>query len=64
MNIGTFISSPGCPLLSADESKIPWDGPAFSQRMLDEGKLFAQLAEKSKSPEGSPLSMQFKKGIN
>ena len=29
-----------------------------------EGKLFALLTEKSKSPEGSHLNMQFKKGIN
>lgn len=35
MDINTLISSSGRLQLSADESKIPWDEPAFSQRMLE-----------------------------
>lgn len=35
MDINTLISSSGHLQLSADESKIPWDEPAFSQRMLE-----------------------------
>ncbi|EBS6152052.1 class I SAM-dependent methyltransferase, partial [Salmonella enterica subsp. enterica serovar Inganda] len=35
MDISTLISSSGQLQLSADESKIPWDEPAFSQRMLE-----------------------------
>lgn len=34
MDISTLISSPLHIQLSAEESKIPWDEPAFSQRML------------------------------
>jgi len=35
MDISTLIFASGRPQLSADESKIPWDEPAFSQRMLE-----------------------------
>lgn len=35
MDISTLIFSSGRPQLSADEHKIPWDDPAFSQRMLE-----------------------------
>lgn len=34
MDISTLISSSRHVQLSAEESKIPWDEPAFSQRML------------------------------
>ena len=34
MDISTLISSSRHIQLSAEESKIPWDEPAFSQRML------------------------------
>lgn len=35
MDINTLIFSQERVSLSADESKIPWDEPAFSQRMLE-----------------------------
>lgn len=35
MDISTIISAAGRIRLSPDESKIPWDEPAFSKRMLD-----------------------------
>lgn len=35
MDISTLIFAPGRIQLSADEHKIPWDEPAFSQRMLE-----------------------------
>ena len=35
MDISTLISSSRRIHLSAQESKIPWDEPAFSQRMLE-----------------------------
>lgn len=34
MDINTLIYASRYVRLSADESKIPWDEPAFSQRML------------------------------
>ncbi|HCR3185545.1 TPA: SAM-dependent methyltransferase, partial [Morganella morganii] len=34
MDINTLIYASRYDRLSADESKIPWDEPAFSQRML------------------------------
>lgn len=34
MDISTLISASQHIQLSAEESKIPWDEPAFSQRML------------------------------
>lgn len=34
MDISTLISASRRIHLSAEESKIPWDEPAFSQRML------------------------------
>lgn len=35
MDLSTLISVTGRLQLSAEESKIPWDEPAFSQRMLE-----------------------------
>lgn len=35
MDISTLITASGYLQLSVDESKIPWDEPAFSQRMLE-----------------------------
>ncbi|EAA5616307.1 class I SAM-dependent methyltransferase [Salmonella enterica] len=35
MDLSTLISVSGRLQLSAEESKIPWDEPAFSQRMLE-----------------------------
>ncbi|MBG0647207.1 class I SAM-dependent methyltransferase [Enterobacter hormaechei] len=35
MTIGTIITGPGHIALSSGERKIPWDEPAFSQRMLE-----------------------------
>ncbi|VTR23234.1 Uncharacterised protein [Serratia fonticola] len=35
MDINTIISGSHPIKLSPDESKIPWDDPAFSQRMLE-----------------------------
>lgn len=35
MTIGTIITGPGHIALSSRERKIPWDEPAFSQRMLE-----------------------------
>lgn len=35
MDLSTLISASGRLQLSADENKIPWDEPAFSQRMLE-----------------------------
>lgn len=35
MDISTIISGSRPMSLSSEESKIPWDDPAFSQRMLE-----------------------------